>query len=163
MYGSRSHTEVTHQRVVANWRVSRVQNPEIRQMAEQMASDPSFQAITQQLAGMGLAPGAPGMPPVPGTAAAAQPADSSASSTTAERALPAAATPAAAAAGAGAGAAASPAGGMPGPGAGGMPVDPERYMKVCVCVFECRRRSCRCISLPPWFMLPTVHNCAVSA
>ena len=98
--------------------LSCVQNPEIRQMAEQMASDPSFQAITQQLAGMGLAPGAPGMPAVPG-AAAAQPADSSASTATAnERSMPAAA--------AGGAGASAPAGA---PGAGG-PVDPEQYMKV---------------------------------
>lgn len=98
-------------------------------MAEQMASDPSFQAITQQLAGMGLAPGAmAGMPGAPGAlpgAPVAEPIESSADSTAAsgtERALPAA--------GAGAGALAGmPPGGVPGPGVGGMPVDPEQYMK----------------------------------
>eukprot|EP00892_Ulva_mutabilis_P009751 jgi/Ulvmu1/7148/UM034_0054.1 len=44
-------------------------NPEIRQMAEQMAQDPNFQAMTQQLAGLGLGGMAP--PAVDGAAAGA--------------------------------------------------------------------------------------------
>jgi hypothetical protein len=77
-------------------------------MAEQMASDPSFQAITQQLAGMGLAPHAG----TPAAAAAAEPAESAEGSAT--RSAPAGATP-----GAGLGAGGAAAG----------PVDPEQYMK----------------------------------
>lgn len=119
-------------------------------MAEQMASDPSFQAITQQLAGMGLAPGAmagmPGAPPGAAAEPAASESTADSTNTTAQRSLPA-------------GIGSTSAGGIPGmpaPGANGAPVDPDQYMKARILGLAaylcCLRRSVAC-SCDPFILL----------